>query len=49
MNLGNLDFNLLKVLDALFSERNVTRAGVRLGWWCGAEDRSSIPLGPSAS
>ena len=31
MNLGNLDFNLLKVLDALISERNVTRAGVRLG------------------
>jgi len=31
MNLGNLDFNLLKVLDALISERNVTRAGLRLG------------------
>lgn len=31
MNLGNLDFNLLKVLDALISERNVTRAGRRLG------------------
>jgi DNA-binding transcriptional LysR family regulator len=31
MNLGNLDFNLLKVLDALIGERNVTRAGVRLG------------------
>jgi DNA-binding transcriptional LysR family regulator len=31
MNLGSLDFNLLKVLDALVSERNVTRAGKRLG------------------
>jgi len=31
MNLNNLDFNLLKVLDALISERNVTRAGERLG------------------
>jgi DNA-binding transcriptional LysR family regulator len=31
MDLGNVDFNLLKVLDALISERNVTRAGVRLG------------------
>jgi LysR family transcriptional regulator, mexEF-oprN operon transcriptional activator len=31
MNLGSLDFNLLKVLDALIGERNVTRAGVRLG------------------
>jgi DNA-binding transcriptional LysR family regulator len=31
MNLGNLDFNLLKVLDALVTERNVTRAGKRLG------------------
>lgn len=31
MNLSNLDFNLLKVLDALVSERNVTRAGKRLG------------------
>jgi DNA-binding transcriptional LysR family regulator len=31
MNLSNLDFNLLKVLDALVSERNVTRAGRRLG------------------
>lgn len=31
MNLSNLDFNLLKVLDALVSERNVTRAGQRLG------------------
>ncbi len=31
MNLGNIDFNLLKVLDALVSERNVTRAGKRLG------------------
>jgi DNA-binding transcriptional LysR family regulator len=31
MNLGNLDFNLLKVLDALIAERNVTRAARRLG------------------
>jgi DNA-binding transcriptional LysR family regulator len=31
MNLGNIDFNLLKVLDALVTERNVTRAGIRLG------------------
>lgn len=31
MNLGNVDFNLLKVLDALITERNVTRAGRRLG------------------
>jgi DNA-binding transcriptional LysR family regulator len=31
LNLGNVDFNLLKVLDALVSERNVTRAGERLG------------------
>jgi len=31
MNLGNIDFNLLKVLDALVTERNVTRAGQRLG------------------
>jgi DNA-binding transcriptional LysR family regulator len=31
MNLGALDFNLLKVLDALVTERNVTRAGKRLG------------------
>jgi DNA-binding transcriptional LysR family regulator len=31
INLGNVDFNLLKVLDALITERNVTRAGGRLG------------------
>ncbi len=31
MNLRNLDFNLLKVLDALITERNVTRAGEQLG------------------
>src|ERR1700694_5957341 len=31
MNLRNIDFNLLKVLDALVTERNVTRAGKRLG------------------
>ena len=31
MNLGSVDFNLLKVLDALIAERNVTRAGQRLG------------------
>lgn len=31
MNLGSVDFNLLKVLDALINERNVTRAGLRLG------------------
>lgn len=31
MNLGTVDFNLLKVLDALIAERNVTRAGKRLG------------------
>ena len=31
MNLSSLDFNLLKVLDALIAERNATRAGKRLG------------------
>jgi DNA-binding transcriptional LysR family regulator len=31
MNLSNVDLNLLKVLDALLTERNVTRAGKRLG------------------
>jgi DNA-binding transcriptional LysR family regulator len=31
MNLSNVDLNLLKVLDALISERSVTRAGKRLG------------------
>lgn len=31
MNLVNIDFNLLKMLDALITERNVTRAGERLG------------------
>lgn len=31
MNVSSLDFNLLKVLDALIAERNVTRAGKRLG------------------
>lgn len=31
MNLETIDFNLLKVLDALIAERNVTRAGKRLG------------------
>lgn len=31
MNLSAIDFNLLKVLDALLTERNVTRAGKRLG------------------
>jgi DNA-binding transcriptional LysR family regulator len=31
MNLNTLDFNLLKVLDALIAERSVTRAGARLG------------------
>ena len=31
MNLKSLDFNLLKVLDVLITERNVTRAGERLG------------------
>lgn len=31
MNLSNVDLNLLKVLDALLSERNATRAGKRLG------------------
>jgi DNA-binding transcriptional LysR family regulator len=31
VNLGAIDFNLLKVLDALIAERNVTRAGQRLG------------------
>jgi DNA-binding transcriptional LysR family regulator len=31
MSLASLDFNLLKVLDALVAERNVTRAGERLG------------------
>lgn len=31
MPLRNFDFNLLKALDALIEERNVTRAGARLG------------------
>ena len=31
MNLSHIDFNLLKVLDALIVERSVTRAGTRLG------------------
>ncbi len=31
MSLGSLDLNLLKVLDALIAERNVTRAGKALG------------------
>jgi DNA-binding transcriptional LysR family regulator len=31
VNLASIDFNLLKVLDALITERNVTRAGHRLG------------------
>lgn len=31
MPLKNFDFNLLKTLDALLEERNVTRAGARLG------------------
>ena len=31
MNLSNIDFNLLKVLDALVAERSVTRASKRLG------------------
>jgi DNA-binding transcriptional LysR family regulator len=31
MNLSGIDFNLLKVLDVLIAERNVTRAGKRLG------------------
>jgi DNA-binding transcriptional LysR family regulator len=31
MNLSGIDLNLLKVLDALITERNVTRAGLRLG------------------
>ena len=31
MSLRNFDLNLLKALDALIAERNVTRAGVRLG------------------
>lgn len=31
MNLNSLDFNLLKVLDALITERSVTLAGKRLG------------------
>ncbi len=31
MNLNTLDFNLLKVLDAVIAERSVTRAGARLG------------------
>lgn len=31
MTLRSFDFNLLKVLDALIIERNVTRAGTRLG------------------
>ena len=31
MNLNTVDFNLLKVLDALLAERSVTRAGEKLG------------------
>ena len=31
MNLTNIDFNLLKALDALVAERNVTKASKRLG------------------
>jgi len=31
MNLSGIDLNLLKVLDVLIAERNVTRAGKRLG------------------
>ncbi|NQV54536.1 MAG: LysR family transcriptional regulator [Rhodospirillales bacterium] len=31
MNLANVDLNLLKVLDILLEERNVTKAGERLG------------------
>lgn len=31
MNLKNVDFNLLKVLDVLITERNVTRSGELLG------------------
>lgn len=31
MNLSNVDLNLLKVFEALYIERNVTRAAVRLG------------------
>ncbi len=31
MNLNKLDLNLIKVLDALLEERNVTRAGERIG------------------
>ena len=31
MNLGNIDLNLLKVLDVLLVEGSVTRAGKRLG------------------
>jgi DNA-binding transcriptional LysR family regulator len=31
MNFKNFDFNLLKVLDVLITERNVTRAGEQLG------------------
>ena len=30
VNLSNVDINLLKVLDAVIAERNVTRAGKRL-------------------
>jgi len=31
MELGDLDLNLLRVLDLLLAERNVTRAALRLG------------------
>ena len=31
MNLTNVDLNLLVALDALLTERNVTRAAARLG------------------
>src|SRR5579859_2922989 len=30
-SMGTLDLNLLKVLDAIIQERNLTRAGQRLG------------------
>lgn len=31
MDIGSFDLNLLKVFDALYAERNVTRAGLRIG------------------
>ena len=31
MDIGSVDLNLLKAFDALYAERHVTRAGLRIG------------------